>query len=111
MARAGLVIAVVWSLTLSGCGTFSDAMCGPINDHVYYRGVRLDVQAAREGGSNVLMAADIPLSAIVDTLLVPYLAYHELTEPPRKNLHPASGERSGTEMGKGYLLPQTAQQQ
>jgi hypothetical protein len=66
-------------------GTPSDALCGPINDHVFYRGVRLDVAAVKEGGPHALMAADIPFSAVADTILVPFVAYHELTDPPRTN--------------------------
>jgi hypothetical protein len=69
-------------------------MCGPVNDHVFYRGVRLDVAAVREGGSMALMAADIPFSAVADTQLVPYLAYHELTDLPRKGVQPPFDERA-----------------
>ena len=76
--RATLVESQHCSLSLSGCGSFSDAMCGPITDHTYYPGVRFDVMAAQEGGTHTFMAADIPLSAIVDTVLLPYLAYREL---------------------------------
>jgi hypothetical protein len=61
-------------------------MCGPIDDHVFYRGVRLDVEAAKQGGLGPLMVADIPFSAVADTFWVPYLAYHELTDPPRSSL-------------------------
>jgi uncharacterized protein YceK len=87
MMRTGLVILVTCSLSLCGCGTFSDTMCGPAGDnHVFYRGVRLDVEGVKEGGPMVLMAADIPFSAVADTLLVPYLAYHQLADPPRDSL-------------------------
>lgn len=58
----------------TGCGTFSDAMCGPIDNNIYYRGVRLDIAAVKEGGPKTLLAADIPLSAVADTLLIPYYA-------------------------------------
>ena len=92
MTRIGLLLLAVGSLALGGCGTFADAMAGPVDDHVYYRGVRLDVEAVSEGGKNVLMAADIPLSAIVDTALLPYLAYHEWTDPPRKIAWPLVDE-------------------
>jgi len=36
--------------------------------------VRLDLQAAKEGGLHTLMAADIPFSAVADTVLIPYYA-------------------------------------
>jgi uncharacterized protein YceK len=74
-------------LGLTGCGTFSDAMCGPIDNHVYYRGVRFDIEAVKEGGTNTLMAADIPFSAIADTLLIPYYARtaHQELQPAIAN--------------------------
>ncbi len=88
-----LTILALGSVSLSGCGTFSDAMYGPVDDHVFYRGLRLDAQAVKEGGPKVLMAADIPLSAVADTLLVPYLAYRELKDPLRvTSSGPTSGE-------------------
>src|ERR1043166_7397454 len=96
MLRTALVILAISSLALSGCGTFSDAMCGPIDNHVFYRGVRLDVEAVKEGGPLVLMAADIPFSALADTLLVPYLAYQELSEPPGKSLSSLIAEQTRT---------------
>ena len=46
MVRSKFLILAICSLSLSGCGTFSDMICGPvdpINDPVYYRGVRFDV--------------------------------------------------------------------
>lgn len=93
MMRITLIISAVCSLSLSGCGTFSDAMCGPTNDdRVFYRGVRLDVEGIKEGGPNVLMVADLPFSAVADTLLVPILAFHELTDPPRKSLQSMDDE-------------------
>jgi hypothetical protein len=45
MPRLILALLGTGCLCLTGCGTFSDAMCGPIDNHVYYRGVRLDIQA------------------------------------------------------------------
>jgi uncharacterized protein YceK len=86
MSRPLTTVLALGSLALGGCGTFSDGVCGPIDDHAYYRGVRLDVAGVKEGGPMTLMAADIPFSAVADTLLVPYIAYQQLTEPPRQNL-------------------------
>jgi len=77
MLRPILALFAVGSLGLAGCGTFADAMCGPVDDHVYYRGVRLDVRAITEDHrwtTKVLMAADIPFSAVADTLLIPHYA-------------------------------------
>jgi len=105
--RAVPVILAICSLSLSGCGTFSDTMCGPINDNVFYRGVRLDVEAVKGGGPMVLMAADIPFSAVADTLLVPHLAYHELTDPPRKTLQSLTDEESDSDNRKTDSLPQS----
>ena len=81
MLRPAMLILAICCLPLSGCGTFSDAFCGPVNDHVYYRGVRLDVEAAKEGGPMTLMIADIPFSAVADTLLIPLIAYGEIVMP------------------------------
>lgn len=72
MSRSILALIGAGCLCLTGCGTFSDAICGPIDSHVFYRGVRLDIEAVKEGGKMTLMAADIPFSAVVDTLLIPY---------------------------------------
>jgi uncharacterized protein YceK len=74
-----LVSAAVFSL--NGCGTFSDAMCGPCGpgyDYAYYRGVRFDALAVKQGG--LVMAADMPFSAFADTVLVPFIACNELTQ-------------------------------
>jgi uncharacterized protein YceK len=72
MSRSILALIGASCLYLTGCGTFSDAMCGPIDNHVFYRGVRLDIEAIKEGGKMTLLAADIPFSAMADTLLIPY---------------------------------------
>ena len=106
MLRLTLVILAICSFLLSGCGTFSDAMCGPIDDHVFYRGVRLDVAAVKEGGSMTLMAADIPFSAVTDTFLVPYLGYEMLTNPPGKPVESASQERAKSDNCKADSLSQ-----
>jgi uncharacterized protein YceK len=102
-------------LSLSGCGTFSDAMCGPINDHVFYRGVRLDVQAVKEGGPMVLMAADIPFSAVADTLcvpvLLPCLAYRDLTSPLRKGQQPTNDEQAIGDKCQAEPLPEPTPKQ
>jgi uncharacterized protein YceK len=79
--RTALVSLSICSVLASGCGTFSDAMCGPISDNVFYRGVLYDVLAVKEGGPLVLMAADIPFSMVADTLLLPYIAYLVWIEP------------------------------
>jgi uncharacterized protein YceK len=102
------VILAICSLPLGGCGTFSDAMCGPTDGHVYYRGVRLDVEAVREGGPMVLMAGDIPFSAVADTQLVPYLACQELTDPPPKSPRAATEEQTQANRHKTNPLSQVS---
>jgi uncharacterized protein YceK len=82
MSRSILALIGAGCLGLTGCGTFSDAMCGPIDNHVYYRGVRLDIEVVKEGGPMALMAADIPFSAVADTLLIPYYARRARPELP-----------------------------
>lgn len=74
MRRLVLALIGAGGVGLSGCGTFSDAMCGPISDHTYYRGVRFDVAVAKQGGAGLLFVADIPFSAVADTLLIPHYA-------------------------------------
>ncbi|MCE9530862.1 MAG: hypothetical protein K8T89_07030 [Planctomycetes bacterium] len=86
MLRPILVILAICSLSLSGCGTFSDVLAGPFDDRVYYRGVRMDIEAAKEGGAMTLMAADIPFSAVADTILIPFIVYAEMNDPERKIL-------------------------
>jgi uncharacterized protein YceK len=77
MRRTALVaIPAILAYVQCGCGTFSDTMCGPIDDHVFYRGVRLDIMAAQDGGWTTLMIADIPFSAVADTLLLPCSIYN-----------------------------------
>jgi uncharacterized protein YceK len=92
--RSALVILAMCSLSLSSCGTFSDGFCGPVDDHIFYRGVRLDCEAITEGGPMVLMAADIPFSALADTILVPYLACEQLTNPPRRSVQSKSDDHA-----------------
>lgn len=76
-------------LGVTGCGTFSDAICGPVDNHVYYRGVRFDVAAVKEGGPQALLAADIPLSAVADTLLIPVYAQRAALARPASGETPA----------------------
>lgn len=90
-------------LCLTGCGTFSDYMCGPIDNHVYYRGVRLDIEAVQEGGPMTLMAADIPFSAVADTLLIPYYARRTRPELPPPDVGDNTAGQS--EAGKQYSEP------
>jgi uncharacterized protein YceK len=79
MARITLVLLALGSVAVSGCGTFSDSMYGPVNDQAYYRGVAFDVAAVKEGGPSVFMAADVPLSLVADTMLIPIIAGGQLT--------------------------------
>ncbi len=82
MARLTPLLVTMLLFSVTGCGTFSDALCGPCRpgyNYPYYRGVRFDALCVKEGGANTLMAADMPLSAIADTALVPFIAYDQLT--------------------------------
>ncbi len=79
MSRCLLAVLAACSLSVCGCGTFSDAICGPINDQVYYRGVSMDLAATTEGYP--IYAADIPLSFVADTVLLPVGVYQEWTHP------------------------------
>jgi uncharacterized protein YceK len=86
-AAFGAILAIL-ACVQCGCGTFSDAMCGPVDpvdNPVFYRGVRLDIMAAQEGGWTTLMVADIPFSAVADTLLLPCSIYN-WTHPQSLNI-------------------------
>jgi uncharacterized protein YceK len=98
MARAALIILAIGLPLLSGCGTFADAMAGPADDHLYYRGVRLDLAAAKEGAA--IMALDLPFSACADTILAPSIAFRQMTDPRgtkfKPVLHVAAEEMAKT---------------
>jgi uncharacterized protein YceK len=72
--RRNPAILAIWATVIAGCGTFSDRLCGPADDHLYYRGVRLDLAAIKEGGAKTFLATDIPLSALADTVQAPWIA-------------------------------------
>lgn len=83
-----VVFLTTCGIPLGGCGTFSDAMYGPITipvteNPVYYRGVRFDLMAMKEGGANIFMAADIPFSAVADTFLIFYCACDSIIDLAR----------------------------
>ncbi|PIJ51904.1 hypothetical protein BL250_02775 [Erwinia sp. OLTSP20] len=61
-------------LMLSGCGSIiSRIVPGQGHGHQYYPGVRWDV---RDTPWRVLTIIDLPLSAVLDTLLLPIDARH-----------------------------------
>jgi uncharacterized protein YceK len=83
------------TVLLSGCGTFADAFCGPLNDQVYYRGVTVDLKVIQNGGESTFMALDLPFSALADTALVPYQAYLHLTGQLPVRLKPDPNANEG----------------
>lgn len=108
MARLVPLLVPTLLFALTGCGTFSDAMCGPVrvqytddgrlvpvHDCPYYRGVRFDALAVKEGA--VLMAADMPLSAIADTVQVPFIACLQLKNSLRPTDEQAKVEQTQAE--------------
>lgn len=65
---------VAASLLLSGCGSIiSRTVPGQGHGHQYYPGVQWDM---RGGGLSFLTVLDLPLSLIMDTLLLPVDAKH-----------------------------------
>ena len=106
--RSMMAILAICCFSLAGCGTFSDAMCGPITDHTYYRGVRFDIMAAQEGGPHTFMAGDIPLSVVVDTVLFPFLAYREMTSTPRRAVESSIEQPGNLDQPKPSPLPHPA---
>lgn len=76
MNRSHVILALLAPLLSCGCGTLSDMTCGPGGGGPYYRGVRMDAMAIREGHPLApLLVADLPVSAVADTAMVPYVAY------------------------------------
>jgi uncharacterized protein YceK len=79
MSRRALAIFAMLSPWLCGCGTVYDGVAGPLTDQIYYRGVTFDVGCAI--GGNPLAVADLPLSLVADTVMVPSLAYRQRINP------------------------------
>jgi uncharacterized protein YceK len=71
MSRLASIILILCCLSMSGCGTLGDAIAGPVDDRVFFRGVRLGISAIKEDPSLFYLAVDIPFSAVADTLLIP----------------------------------------
>src|SRR5262249_48166376 len=112
--RTTLMILAVCSLLLSGCGTFTNLIAGPIDissidghptpRYGFFGGVQTDIAAIQQGGPIILLAADIPFSAFADTILVPCLAIGQFvfewstgSLPVREG--PSSAERSEATQG------------
>jgi uncharacterized protein YceK len=73
MARiAFLLMLIAAAVSLPGCGTLSDILAGPIDDHFFYRGVRFDLAVMKQDGLGPLDVVDLPFSAVADTALLPY---------------------------------------
>ncbi len=104
MFRALFLSLTISPLLLTGCGTFADAISGPSDDHCFYRGVRMDVSAIQEGGRGRVLIADLPFSAIADTLMVPYIASLYLAY----ELAPSDASESDHPCDKVYLKRQPA---
>jgi hypothetical protein len=85
---------------------YGDAVSCPYGDHVYYRGVRFDVDAVKGDGPLVLMA-DVPFSLVADTLLVPYLAYQELTDPPPQSRETTTEDKGTSTQHQADSLKQS----
>lgn len=70
--KAGVIALAV--LCLSGCGSIiSRTVPGQGHGNQYYPGVQWDV---RDSGWRVLTILDLPLSLVLDTLLLPVDASH-----------------------------------
>lgn len=62
-------ICILFSFLLSGCGTVLSMM---ENDYAIYAGVSRDLSTIQEGGIfSVLAVIDLPLSFVLDTLMLP----------------------------------------
>jgi uncharacterized protein YceK len=72
MCRWWIAALVVAGCCLSGCGTCADILVGHIDPEgpFFYRGVRTDIDT-----KSYVLFADIPFSAVADTLLIPCGCY------------------------------------
>jgi len=69
-----IMVVALMALTLSGCGSIiSRAVPGQGHGNQYYPGVQWDV---RDGPWRVVTILDLPLSLVVDTMLLPVDAHH-----------------------------------
>ncbi len=69
-----IMVVALTALILSGCGSIiSRAVPGQGHGNQYYPGVQWDV---RDGPWRVLTILDLPLSLVVDTMLLPVDAHH-----------------------------------
>jgi len=69
-----ITVVALMALLLSGCGSIiSRAVPGQGHGNQYYPGVQWDV---RDGAWRVITILDLPLSLVVDTLLLPVDAQH-----------------------------------
>lgn len=68
------LILVIFSLNLTACGTIASLADG---DYTVYGGVRKDFSVLQEGGVfSILAAVDLPLSFVLDTLMLPVTLGH-----------------------------------
>ena len=96
--RAALIILAILGFSVAGCGTCSDMVGGSIDDKVFYRGVRGDVEAIKQGdaATAVFYSVDLPFSAVADTVLVPVLIPVWLSTPDQNSIA-ASREKAKRE--------------
>jgi uncharacterized protein YceK len=91
---SALLVTLVFAA--SGCGSFSDAICGPRgDDYLYYRGVRFDLLAIKDKDTwpwAPLLVLDMPFSAAVDTALAPYIAWQVYQGEIGSGKPPTEGE-------------------
>ena len=87
------LVAVALLLLTVGCGSIASHWRGGTGT---YQGVRFDYQQVKHHSteSEFIAIADMPLSAVVDTLFLPYdLAVGEDGKSKDKDPEPAAGER------------------
>jgi uncharacterized protein YceK len=94
MRRRLFAYLIACSLVSGGCGTYADVMCGQYEPDgpFFYRGVRADLDS-----KSYVLFADIPLSAVADTVLIPcgfwamaYMSSHPFPTDQKEFMRPAS---------------------
>jgi uncharacterized protein YceK len=118
-ANALAALCVIALVFCTGCGTVFSSLDSGMSRKLYppYGGVRLDANAVGEGGWGLVLALDVPVSLVADTLVLP-IGLHNLTLQPPK-VDPLAGWNSWGEYdeeshpavyaNRGRMLVQQAQ--
>jgi uncharacterized protein YceK len=112
----------IFTLSVAGCGTLTDMVAGPLDDKVFYRGVRADIETVKTGEPRLVFigAADLPFSTLADTVMAPLLIpvwlnpretnYLRVEDTAKRDANARTSEQESTATPTGNTLPGTAGQ-